>query len=99
MSFISLQFLVFFMIVTLVYYQLQNQRMRVRLLLAASCYFYMAFVPKYILILGGMILIDYLAGLQIARSQGRSRKSWLIVSIIANVGRSEERRVGKECRS
>jgi len=86
MSFISLQFLVFFMIVTLVYYQLQNQRMRVRLLLAASCYFYMAFVPKYILILGGMILIDYLAGLQIARSQGRSRKSWLIVSIIANVG-------------
>jgi alginate O-acetyltransferase complex protein AlgI len=86
MSFISLQFLVFFMVVTLSYYQLRNQRMRIRLLLAASCYFYMAFVPKYILILGGTIVIDYLAGLQIARSTGKSRKTWLIVSIIANVG-------------
>src|SRR5450432_1057204 len=86
MSFISLQFLVFFMVVTLGYYQLRNQRMRISLLLAASCYFYMAFVPKYILILGGMIVIDYLAGLQIARSSGKSRKAWLIVSIIANVG-------------
>ena len=86
MSFISLQFLVFFMVVTLGYYQLKNQRMRVRLLLAASCYFYMAFVPKYILILGGMIVIDYLAGMQIARSCGKSRKAWLILSIIANVG-------------
>jgi alginate O-acetyltransferase complex protein AlgI len=86
MSFISLQFLVFFMVVTLSYYQLQNQRMRVALLLAASCYFYMSFVPKYILILGGMVVIDYLAGLQIARSTGKSRKSWLILSIVANVG-------------
>jgi len=86
MSFISLQFLVFFMVVTLSYYQLRNQRMRIALLLAASCYFYMAFVPKYILILGGTIVIDYLAGLQIARSTGKSRKTWLIISIIANVG-------------
>src|SRR5450432_3098182 len=86
MSFISLQFLVFFMVVTLSYYQFRNQRMRIALLLAASCYFYMAFVPKYILILGGTIVIDYLAGLQIARSTGKSRKTWLVVSIIANVG-------------
>ena len=74
------------MVVTLSYYQLQNQRMRIALLLAASCYFYMSFVPKYILILGGTIVIDYLAGLQIARSTGKSRKAWLILSIIANVG-------------
>jgi alginate O-acetyltransferase complex protein AlgI len=86
MSFISLQFLVFFMVVTLSYYQLQNQRLRIWLLLMASCYFYMAFVPKYILILGGTIVIDYFAGLQIARSRGRARKSWLVLSIIANVG-------------
>jgi D-alanyl-lipoteichoic acid acyltransferase DltB (MBOAT superfamily) len=74
------------MVVTLSYYQLRNQRLRIGLLLAASCYFYMAFVPRYILILGGTIVIDYLAGLQIARSTGKARKSWLIVSIIANVG-------------
>jgi D-alanyl-lipoteichoic acid acyltransferase DltB (MBOAT superfamily) len=86
MSFISLHFLVFFMVVTLGYYQLPDQRKRISLLLAASCYFYMAFVPKYILILGGTIIIDYLAGLQIARSSGRRRKMWLVLSIIANVG-------------
>ena len=74
------------MVVTLVYYRLSNQKARVALLLAASCYFYMSFVPKYILILGGTIGIDYLAGLQIARSRGRARKAWLILSIIANVG-------------
>jgi alginate O-acetyltransferase complex protein AlgI len=86
MSFNSVQFLIFFMVVTLAYYRLPNQRMRVGLLVAASCYFYMVFVPRYIVILGGTIVIDYLAGLQIARSTGRSRKSWLILSIIANVG-------------
>ena len=85
MSFISLQFLVFFMVVTLSYYQLQNQRMRIGLLLLASCYFYMSFVPAYILILGGIIVIDYTAGLKIAASSGKSRKSWLIVSIVANL--------------
>ena len=86
MSFISLQFLLFFMVVTLSYYQLQGQKARVTLLLAASCYFYMCFVPKYILILGTTIVIDYLAGLQIAKSAGQKRKAWLVLSIIANVG-------------
>ena len=74
------------MVVTLVYYRLSSQPARVRLLLAASCYFYMAFVPKYILILGGTIGIDYLAGFRIAGSRGRRRKAWLVLSIIANVG-------------
>lgn len=74
------------MVVTLVYYRLSSQQARVRLLLAASCYFYMAFVPKYILILGGTIGIDYLAGFRIAGSRGRVRRAWLILSIIANVG-------------
>ncbi len=74
------------MVVTLWFYSLQTQKNRNLLLLIASCYFYMSFVPKYILILGFTIIIDYLAGLQIARSAGRSRKGWLVLSIIANVG-------------
>ncbi len=86
MSFISLQFLLFFMVVTLTYYRLPDQKKRVALLLFASCYFYMCFVPRYILILGTMILIDYVAGLKIARNEGKRRKTWLVVSIIANVG-------------
>lgn len=86
MLFNSLQFLVFFMVVTLWYYRLSNQKNRALLLLVGSCYFYMAFVPKYILILGATIVIDYFAGIQIARKEGRQRKFWLLLSIAANVG-------------
>jgi D-alanyl-lipoteichoic acid acyltransferase DltB (MBOAT superfamily) len=86
MLFNSLQFLIFFIVVTPAYYLLSSQRARVWLLLIASCYFYMSFVPKYILILGFTIIIDYLAGLQIAKSTGRSRKTWLILSLVANIG-------------
>jgi alginate O-acetyltransferase complex protein AlgI len=86
MLFNSLQFLVFFLVITLWFFRLKNQKARVWLLLAASCYFYMSFVPMYVLILGGTIVIDYFAGIQIERAKGKARKTWLIVSIIANVG-------------
>jgi D-alanyl-lipoteichoic acid acyltransferase DltB (MBOAT superfamily) len=46
----------------------------------------MSFVPVYILILGFTIVIDYFAGLQIARSKGHARKTWLILSLVANIG-------------
>lgn len=46
----------------------------------------MSFVPKYILILGATIVIDYYAGILIARTKGQQRKLWLIVSLIANIG-------------
>ena len=85
MLFNSLQFAVFFVVVTSLFFALPH-RFRGALLLAASVYFYMAFVPVYILILIGTILVDYAAGFLIDRSQGRARKSWLIVSIVANVG-------------
>ncbi|RYF77173.1 MAG: MBOAT family protein, partial [Cytophagaceae bacterium] len=47
---------------------------------------YMAFIPIYLLILGLVILIDYVAGIYIERSQGHKRKLLLIISLIANVG-------------
>src|SRR5207249_718157 len=55
-------------------------------LLAASCYFYMAFVPAYILILCCTILVDYMAGVWIETTHGRRRKLFLVASLIANVG-------------
>src|SRR6202012_855592 len=55
-------------------------------LLIASCIFYMAFVPVYILILLGTIIIDYIAGILIENAQGRRRKLFLLLSIVANVG-------------
>ena len=56
------------------------------LLLISSCYFYMAFVPIYILILAFTIVIDYFAGIYIEKAQGKTRKLFLIFSLIANIG-------------
>jgi len=69
MTFNSLQFLVFFMVVTLWFFRLKSQKGRVWLLLIASCYFYMSFIPEYILILGGTIIVDYFAGLLIEKKR------------------------------
>ena len=62
------------------------QRFRWAWLLAASCYFYMAFIPIYILILFFTIAIDYAAGILIENAEGRHRKQYLVMSIVANVG-------------
>jgi alginate O-acetyltransferase complex protein AlgI len=85
MLFNSFHFLFFFIIVTVLYFTLPYNR-RWLLLLIASCYFYMAFVPIYILILGFTIVIDYFAGIYIENASGRRKKVFLIISLIANIG-------------
>ena len=85
MVFNSLQFLVFFGIVTSAYFLLAH-KYRWALLLAASCYFYMAFVPVYLGILGLTIVIDYFAGIYLERFQGGAKKIFLGCSLLANLG-------------
>ncbi len=85
MLFNSLHFLAFFSVVTPLYFLLPH-RSRAPLLLISSCYFYMVFVPVYILILGFTILIDYGAGLLLGQTKGTRRKWLLIASLIANIG-------------
>lgn len=85
MLFNSIDFVFFFIIVTVGYFLLPH-KYRWVLLLSASCYFYMAFVPVYILILGFTIVIDYFAGIYIEKSEGKRRKLLLICSLIANIG-------------
>jgi D-alanyl-lipoteichoic acid acyltransferase DltB (MBOAT superfamily) len=85
MLFNSIEFMVFFPLVTLLFFALPHG-WRWFLLLASSCYFYMAFVPVYILILAFTILIDYTAGIFIEDAQGARRRSFLLMSIAANVG-------------
>ncbi len=84
MLFNSFHFLVFFPVVTLIYFLLPH-RFRWLHLLAASCVFYMAFIPAYILILFFTIVIDYYAGIMISGSEGKRRKMFLLLSIAANV--------------
>ncbi len=86
MLFNSFEFIfVFFPIVSVAYFALPH-KYRWCLLLLASCMFYMAFVPRYILILGATIVVDYAAGIAIEGAEGRRRKLLLILSIISNVG-------------
>jgi alginate O-acetyltransferase complex protein AlgI len=85
MLFNSTEFAIFFPVVTALYF-LAPHRFRWMLLLAASCVFYMAFIPKYLLILIFTIIVDYIAGIRIERSHGIKRKWMLVLSIVANVG-------------
>ena len=85
MLFNSFQFLLFFPVVTIIYFLLPH-KFRWFHLLTASCVFYMAFIPVYILILFGTIVIDYIAGILIEQASGSRRKLYLAMSIIANVG-------------
>lgn len=85
MLFNSLDFAMFFIIVTLLYFILP-QKLRLLMLLMASCYFYMFFMPKYIVILAAVIAVDYSAGILIERAEGRKKKLFLLGSILTNVG-------------
>lgn len=86
MLFNSLPFIVFFVVVTGLYFLLPH-RFRWFLLLVASCFFYMFFKPVYILILFGTIIIDYYAGIKLEEIQDQKKKKlFLIISLIANIG-------------
>lgn len=85
MLFNSLQFLFFFTIVTCLYFLLRHNQ-RWKLLLFASCFFYMVFKPVYILILFLAIVVDYVAGIFIEKTEGSRRKLYLILSLITNIG-------------
>lgn len=82
MLFNSLEFAIFFPLVAALYFTLP-QRHRAPMLLAASCGFYMAFIPAYIFILFVTIGIDYVAGIYIERTHGLRRSLFLWLSIIS----------------
>ncbi len=85
MVFNSIEFTLFFIMVTTAYFAFSHQY-RWLLLLLSSCYFYMAFVPVYILILGITIVVDYYAGIYLEHQTGYQRKWFLIASLIVNLG-------------
>lgn len=87
MLFNSLQFLLFFAAVTLMYYSLPKGSGRWSLLLIASCYFYAVFQPTYIFILFLTIVIDYIAGIWLEKMPVGKRRKWLLISsLISNIG-------------
>lgn len=86
MLFNSFEFFIFFPVVTALYFALPH-RLRWGLLLLASAVFYMAFIPAYILVLLGIILIDYCAAIWMENAADKRRKTaFFLLSIAANVG-------------
>ena len=85
MLFNSLEFFLFFPIVTSLFF-LVPHAWRWSLLLTASCAFYMAFIPKYILILFLTIVVDYTAGILMERTPaGKLRRFYFVTSLIVTV--------------
>lgn len=85
MLFNSLHFLIFFPVVVAILFSIPHKA-RWSFLLAASYYFYMAWRPKYALIMVLLTFIDYFAGILIEKAQTKSRKKIALgLSLTANL--------------
>ena len=88
MLFHSLDYFYFLALALGVFWVLWRQRwLRLAVLLAASCVFYMAWRPEYILLIGGSTVLDFIVGHQIHVTEDpRKRKAWLGLSLLGNLG-------------
>ena len=86
MRFNSIEFLVFFPLISIAFF-LVPHKYRWVLLLGASYFFYMSWRPKYIVVLLAMTGIGYLAGLWLARDKNSERRHViLVVGLAASSG-------------
>ena len=86
MLFNSLTFVVFYLVVFTLYWLLRARTPQNLLLLVASWVFYGAWSWKFLLLLLGSTVLDYVCGLLIAGASDRRRKRLvLIVSVSANL--------------
>jgi D-alanyl-lipoteichoic acid acyltransferase DltB (MBOAT superfamily) len=86
MLFNSLTFVVFYLAVFALYWLLRARTPQNLLLLAASWIFYGAWSWKFLLLLLGSTVLDYVCGLLIARAADRRRKRLVLtVSVTANL--------------
>ena len=76
-----------FLAVVLILFHTAPRAWRKYILLAASYFFYMSFIPKFILLLLSLTAIDYTAARWIAQTRSpHSRKTALVISLCANLG-------------
>ena len=83
MIFNSVEFFIFFPITVSLYF-LSPHKYRWVILLLASCFFYMAFIPAYIIILAFLIVVDYFLAIKIEKSCGKEKKLFLVISILSS---------------
>ena len=84
----SLDYLLFLALAIAGFWLLHRQRvLRLAFLFLASCVFYMAWHPAYIVLILGSTVLDFVAGLRIHRTEStRVRKAWLAASLTGNLG-------------
>src|SRR5580704_2022706 len=86
MLFNSFQFLLFFILVWLLFLVTRGTARKI-ILLIASYYFYMCWSTRYIFVIWGITIIDYVAGLQIELAEReQKRKLYLGISLFCNIG-------------
>lgn len=85
MLFNSVSYLLFFPAVFAIYWLSPAGKTRQVILLLASYFFYMSWLPQYGLLLLGLTAINYLLGLVISRSRNWARTAFLC-GIFANLG-------------
>ena len=85
MTFVTYQFYLFFILTTLLYFSLPF-KWRPWLLLVASCFFYAALIPIYLLILLALITIDYTIARLMERANATQRMYLLLISILSLCG-------------
>ena len=86
MLFNSLEFILFFPIVVLLYFNIPK-RYRWLFLLTSSYYFYMAWNPKYIVLILISTFVDYFAAHGMAKSLTKEgKKKFLFISLAINLG-------------
>lgn len=82
MLFSGIPFLFYFLPAVLILYFLAPNSLKNTVLLLSSLIFYAWGEPKYVILMVFSILLYYAFGLLIARSEGRCKKCWLILSVI-----------------
>ena len=86
MLFNSLTFVVFYVVVTTLYWSLRGWELRKNLLVVASYIFYGAWNPPFAALLFTTTAMDFWLGRQISKAQHRrSRKRWLVASVCMNL--------------
>jgi len=76
-------FILVFMVSTVLYFAI-SPRYRWLILLFASCFFYLTFVPAYFLLLFTVIFINYVSSHFMERSEASLRKSIFVFTTFLN---------------
>lgn len=87
MFFNSVEFFIFFAIVSTIYFLTPKVKFRIFFLLIASYYFYMQWNWKYIFLIIALTVINFYAAMLIGKSDDiKKRKLSLIVAIVSSLG-------------